>query len=418
MSDGEASESPFLLSREGEAQVADPRHAQLGIPLPAKKLVTDSFAIPFRWIAKIALFKGNSPAGHGTGVLISDRHVLTAAHVLEDVIRDPGQFHLEVSVALDGRDSLGPFLSAQRPDIAPHYDPSNKDDVDHDFAIITLARPIADETAKRLNGGTLCFWGSSSCGAGTTSVPVDPTVLLRQTAYTAGFPRNRGGNTMWCFSGMLASVPEQSPIMVYTGELTEGQSGSPVWIETDGKRNLVGIAVARGNVNRVVRMTWSLVGQLNDWMLRAENPTRELGMEHLDAGNQGVYEVLPDQLSEFEDHQVAPKNLVLLDHTHIPKAPDSAHPGTFIAGAPKKMTAADLNPLFFADGGTVNLDSTPTGLQHCLDRLIASGFADLLGSKGQTGPGAHDHVHVAVVDLTKGKLSAGSKNNKEDNYSQ
>jgi len=394
-----------------EAPVADPQRVQLARPAPAKKPVSDSFAVPFRWIAKISIFKGNKFDSHGSGVLISDRHVLTAAHVLDGVVRSPGQFHLEVNLALDGRDSLGPYRAAKAPDIAPKYDPANKDDVDNDFAIITLDRPVDRGTAKRLNGAPLCFWGSSSCGAGTTSVPVDPSTLLTQMAYTAGYPGNRGGNTMWCFSGMLASVPPQSPIMVYTGETTEGQSGSPVWIEQDGKRNLVGIAVARGNVNRVLRMTWGVVEQLNEWMLHAEKPTPEFELEQFETEqfggeSPGVFEVLPVNLSELEEHQVSPKNLVLLDHTHIPKAPDPAHPGTFIAGAPTKLAVADLNPLFFAGSGTVILDSTPTGLQHCMDRLISSGFNELLGSKGQTGPGAGDHVHVALVDLTRGKLSA------------
>ncbi|HWS62717.1 MAG TPA: trypsin-like peptidase domain-containing protein, partial [Steroidobacteraceae bacterium] len=422
---GETSAGPFLLRGEGEmsaasevavdspreAQVADPQRTQLARPLPAKKPVSDSFAVPFRWIAKISIFKGNKFDSHGSGVLISDRHVLTAAHVLDDVIRSPGQFHLEVNLALDARDSLGPYRAAKAPDIAPKYDPANKDDVDNDFAIITLDRPVDRGTAKRLNGAPLCFWGSSSCAAGTTSVPVDPSTLLRQMAYTAGYPGNRGGNTMWCFSGMLASVPPQSPIMVYTGETTEGQSGSAVWIEQDGKRNLVGIAVARGNVNRVLRITWGVVEQLNEWMLRAEKPTPELELEQFETEqfegeSPGVFEVLPVNLSELEEHQVSPKNLVLLDHVHIPKAPDPAHPGAFITGVPTKLTVADLNPLFFAGSGTVILDSTPTGLQHCMDRLISSGFNELLGSKGQTGPGAGDHVHVALVDLTKGKLTA------------
>ena len=409
----EAAAGPFLLRGEGEyepllpreAQMSDPQRSQVAVSLPTKKRVSDSFAVPFRWIAKVSLFKRDKLDSHGSGVLISDRHVLTAAHVIQDVIRDPGQFHLEVNLALDGGDSLGPFLASKAPDVPAQYDSKDDSDVDNDFAIITLSRPVDGETPKRLKGDKLCFWGSASCGAGTTSIPVDPGVLLRQTAYTAGYPRNQGGSAMWCFSGMLASVPAQRPIMVYTGETTEGQSGSPVWIEQDGKRNLVGIAVARGNVNRVVRITWGVVEQLNNWMLRAESPAREFEFEQLEGESQGVYEVLPVQLGELEEHQVAPKNLVLFDHTHVPKAPDSAHPGAFIAGTSSKLTSADLNPLFFDPSGTVILDSTPTGLQHCLNGLISTGFNELLGTKDQTGPGARDLVHVAVVDLTKAKLS-------------
>jgi V8-like Glu-specific endopeptidase len=403
----EASEGPFLLAGEGEVNEGpsgDRQVAQVAVPDPTKKRVSDSFAVPFRWIAKVSIFKRDKFDSHGSGVLISDRHVLTAAHVIQDVIRDPGQFHLEVNLALDGSDSLGPFLASKVPDVPSRYDSKNDGDVDNDFAIITLSRPVDGDTAKRLKGDKLCFWGSESCGAGTAGMPVDSGVLSRMTGYTAGYPRNQGGSTMWCFSGMLV-VSAQSPIMIYRGETTEGQSGSPVWIEQDGKRNLVGIVVARGSVNKVVRITWGVVEQLNKWMLRAEHPTREFEFEQLEAGSQGVYEVLPVQLGELEEHQVAPKNLVLFDHAQVPKTPNSAHPGTFVTGTATKLTSADQNPLFFDSTGTVILDSTPTGLQHCLNGLISAGFNDLLGTKGQTGPGARDLIHVAVVDLTKAKLS-------------
>ena len=56
----------------------------------------------------------------------------------------------------------------------------------------------------------------------------------------------------------------------YTGTLIEGQSGSPVWIERNGVRNIVGIAISRGTFNRVYPLTWEMVTELNGWMLRAE----------------------------------------------------------------------------------------------------------------------------------------------------
>jgi hypothetical protein len=71
---------------------------------------------------------------------------------------------------------------------------------------------------------------------------------------------------MWCFSGILAFVGERDRTMTYTGNVTEGQSGSPVWIEHNGKHILVGIVVARGSTNRVVRITRELCRQLGSWM--------------------------------------------------------------------------------------------------------------------------------------------------------
>jgi hypothetical protein len=56
----------------------------------------------------------------------------------------------------------------------------------------------------------------------------------------------------------------------YTGELIEGQSGSPAWIERNGVRNIVGLAVSRGTFNQLYPLSWEMVTELNGWMLRAE----------------------------------------------------------------------------------------------------------------------------------------------------
>ena len=260
---------PSVAQELSDGAAVRPVSGQLGVPTPTKGRVANTFEVPFRWIAKVSIREnGKGRPDGGTGLLISDRHVLTAAHVVYDVIRNPARYALSVTIALDGNNDLGTHVPSRKPDISKKYNPGS---VDYDYAIITLSRPIADERPPGLRGDKLCFWGSSQCGAGTPGIPVDPGNLVRQTAYTAGYPKNKGATQMWGFSGMLASVPAQSPIMVYTAETTEGQSGSPVWIQQDGTYNLVGIAVARGNVNRVVRLTWDVVEQLNDWMLAAEN---------------------------------------------------------------------------------------------------------------------------------------------------
>lgn len=386
-------ESPFLQRENG----------QQSHPAATSNKVADSFAVPFRWIAKISIRKNGKPDQHGTGVLISDRHVLTAAHVVHDVVQDPWQYDLQVTFALNGNKQLDTYGKGKKPDISPHY---SKGDLAHDYAIITLQRPVSGDKFSQLGGAKLCFWGSSACGAGTTSVPVEPADLQTKDAVTAGYPGNKGGGEMWVFTGLLASVPAESPIMVFTGDTTEGQSGSPVWLQQNGTYNLVGVVLARGNVNRVLRMTWDVVEQLNTWMLAAEK-TPELEFEADESeGLEGAHEVLPAQLAELEEHLLEPKGLVLLDHMQIPRAPSAAAPGTFTTGSLTKMTWADLNPLFFDAGGTVKVDTSPTGLQNCLDLRMASGFGGLLGSPGQQKPGPKDIVHVALVDLTGHKLTA------------
>jgi hypothetical protein len=97
---------------------------------------------------------------------------------------------------------------------------------------------------------------------------------------------------------------------------------------------------------------------------------------------------------------------VLLDHIYTPKVPDPVRPGTFIVQPLGCLAPAGMNPLYFKTDTSVIADTSPTGLQHCLDILISTNFAGLLGSTGQTGPGSGDRVHVALIDLTGNKLTA------------
>jgi len=386
-----------------------PQTGQRGVPAPTVNHVANPFDIPFRWIARVEILqngKSQRLAPHGSGVLISDVHVLTAAHVVRDVLNDPGQFSVQVTIALDRGKSLVTRTLSKRPDVPDEF---LRGDDAYDYAILTLGSRIADLTPRPLNGAKLCYWGSSQCGGGTTAVPVEPANLDRETSFTAGYPGNRGGTDMWAFSGMLIARP-QSPILIFTGSLTEGQSGSPAWIRQGGTINLVGVVVSRGSVNRIIRLSWDMVQRLNGWMLKGErSPEFEFkgDQRRVQASfAESVYEVIPQVSEEFEEHELPPKGLALLDHMHIPKTPDAAHPGTFAAGTLTKLTRDDLNPLFYTPAGLLILDSSPTGLQNCLDRLIASGFGGLLGSATQTAPGARDIAHVALVDLTGQKLTA------------
>ncbi len=393
--DDEPTFSDQDLIQEGPTN--PPFRGQMTMPAPTTNRVSNPYAVPLRWMAKVSIFKNGNYDQGGSGILISDRHVLTAAHVVYDVVKNPGQFSIQATIAKDEGKGFGPYVPAKKPDISPKYSPGT---LEYDYAIITLSRPVADLKSSQLGGDKLCFWGSSACGAGTSAMPVDPATLVRQTVFTAGYPKRHGGNQMWIYSGWLLSVPPQSPIMVFGGETTEGQSGSPVWIRQGGGYNLVGIVVARGNVNRVIRLTWDVVFQVNEWMLASGKKTPELGLE-----SQAWEWPRPAESGELEEHELPPKGLVLLDHMHIPKTP--AGPGTFTTGSLTKMKAADLNPLFInPSGNSVIFDSSPTGLQHCLDVTISSGFGGLLGSAGQTGPGARDIIHVALVDLTGAKLTS------------
>ena len=94
---------------------------------------------------------------------------------------------------------------------------------------------------------------------------------------------------MWVVTGTMSrSVGGTAPIH-YTGELIEGQSGSPAWIEQNGARNIVGIVVSRGTFNRLYPLSWEMVTELNGWMLRAEKKRTESEAETEFEGDQSDF---------------------------------------------------------------------------------------------------------------------------------
>jgi hypothetical protein len=69
-------------------------------------------------MAKVSILKNGRYDQGGSGVLISDRHVLTAAHVVYDVVKNSAQFSVEVTMAKDEAKASAPIHS-QRNQIFP-----------------------------------------------------------------------------------------------------------------------------------------------------------------------------------------------------------------------------------------------------------------------------------------------------------
>jgi hypothetical protein len=100
-----------------------------------------------------------------------------------------------------------------------------------------------------------------------------------------------------------------------------------------------------------------------------------------------------------------PKGLTLFDHFQSPRRPDPGAPGAFTTDPVAQMTVSDLNPGFIDANDNLVTDTSSTGLQTCLQKLITTQFQNYLSNKANAAPSAGDRLRVALVDLTGDKMT-------------
>jgi V8-like Glu-specific endopeptidase len=270
--------------------------------------VNPTTGVPFRWVCHLRLLfpdpatPGGSLVFVGSGTLIGNRHVLTAAHNLRDRLPGGGAglFTATAVTATPGRNlAATPFGSSASTTlrVAPGWNGSTPA---ADFGLITLADDLGSRRHASLGNQPLGFWSSPDRGAGTRLRPLADNVVRGAEVNVSGYPGDKCGATPAtgsataaqlgaCGAGLQGSaqfrafgrVTEPSPVgaalLAYNMDTAGGHSGSPVWLRWEQQRNLV--AVHSGGLNPApitsnvgVRITDAVLAQLRTWM-RADGVT-------------------------------------------------------------------------------------------------------------------------------------------------
>jgi V8-like Glu-specific endopeptidase len=245
--------------------------------------VANTLNIPYRWICHLFIQQRDSNGvvtnSGATGILVSPRHVLTAAHVISSSKPDNRNLLvttkaevIRVSPARDASDTPFGTLGVSSWVTSPNWN-STKMPPSYDFALLTLDKDVGNVVSKRLGGKKLCYWGEKSCKLPAVARRVDPKTIDGATALTAGYAGNRAkGLSPIETSGVLTGAHEKSRIMTFTADACKGQSGSPVWVTVGGEHRLVGMLVRADPLRSVVvRVTRELSTQLRQWMAGASD---------------------------------------------------------------------------------------------------------------------------------------------------
>ncbi len=263
---------------------------------------------PFQWICSIQCTydrkvrltpkkpaDSESDTVFGTGVLITERHVLTCAHNVSAVYQFEGKWLSKKPVAIQikiGRNddgySVKPFwyrakLPPSVSGLFGNYRTNDDQDALHDFAVIELKAPIGEKKFMKSGKCLKVGWWSSAYMSYIR--PVEGTfkaALRKKKINVCGYPGSAdpggdrdttAGIPVSEFVSVADVGTDTRPLLSFYAPMGEGQSGSPIWVvdRNTKKRYLVAVYFARDENSGEKRgrlITPDVIDQLGNWGIK------------------------------------------------------------------------------------------------------------------------------------------------------
>ncbi len=234
-------------------------HADIPFPQSLMEEVKKTTDYPYNYICRL---ESRFPKAFtsGTGTLIGDRYVLTAAHNLLnddygkalDVRITPGQSGDQLPFGQQVSDA---FIYTEEYATHPAPYPAGDGVIDYtrfiyDYAVIRLAKPFFKENPLR-------------------PYPATFKELNRKHGLIVGYPGCKPAGTMWKAEHGIQANPDQEELLFYQISTCPGDSGAAVFCKIDEHLSIVGVHVAGSEsfqTNFGVRINDEVYRNILRWM--------------------------------------------------------------------------------------------------------------------------------------------------------
>lgn len=207
--------------------------------------VTAVTSIPWRMICQLIITRRDGRRSRCTGWFISPRTVMTAGHCVFSHTGGGWVRSIEVIPGMNG--NLRPFGSAAGTSFRSVTGWTQKRKPSHDYGCIILPKnaPLGSRTG---------WWGFAALSNNS---------LRNLLANNSGYPGDKPFGTQWYNAGRITRVTNRR--LFYMLDTAGGQSGSPTWRYSGGKRHAIGVHAYGGCPNKSTRISKSVFNNMTSW---------------------------------------------------------------------------------------------------------------------------------------------------------